>query len=66
MRAKNAATIETAMNVVAGAAGGAAADRIFDCLDREPRIKANAEGPSIVREAGGRLAAPPEAPGGTP
>ena len=40
-------------------AGGAAADRIFDCLDREPRIKANAEGPSIAREAGGRLAAPP-------
>lgn len=39
-------------------AGGAAADRIFDCLDREPRIKANADGPAVFRDADGALTAP--------
>jgi ATP-binding cassette subfamily B protein/subfamily B ATP-binding cassette protein MsbA len=40
-------------------ASGAAADRIFDCLDREPRIKANADGPALRVGDDGRLSAPP-------
>jgi subfamily B ATP-binding cassette protein MsbA len=29
--------------------GAAAADRIFACLDRQPRVKANSEGPRLAR-----------------
>jgi ATP-binding cassette subfamily B protein/subfamily B ATP-binding cassette protein MsbA len=40
-------------------AGGAAADRIFECLDREPRIIGNSDGPRLARSEDGQLEAPP-------
>ena len=40
-------------------AGGAAADRIFECLDREPRIVGNSDGPRLARSEEGQLEAPP-------
>lgn len=46
-------------------AGEAAADRIFQCLDREPRIQPNPEGPRVDRQTDGtlRLVPPSSRPG---
>jgi len=43
-------------------AGEAAADRIFQCLDREPRIQTNPEGPRVERDSSGALRLVPQVP----